>query len=146
MGGGGANNPSSVLAVGAAPYARRTRDAECCFCLFLSPQGEIADSAEGRFLRGAYTELCVRFCSWAWCVQRGDFDLAEDRFLCGALAARRPGTLVGTLLQGRPAERRGCGCGVGTAVGNYTPLPSGIAESAAVSPAPPGTLRVFVVG
>ena len=87
----------------------------------------------GLFLRNAFAKLCVRFCGWAWSVRWGVFDPA--RFLRGALAARRPGTLVGTLLQGRPAERCGCGCGVGTAVGNYTPSPSGIADSAAFSPA-----------
>ena len=70
------------------------------------------------FWRKAFAELCVRFCGWARCVRRGVFDHA--RFLCGALAAQVPGTLVDMLLQGFPAERRGWGCGVGTAVGSHT--------------------------
>ena len=87
----------------------------------------------GLFLRGAFAELCVRFCGWAWCVRRGVFDHAQ--FLRGALAAQVLGRLVDTLLQGLPAERRGWGCGVGTAVGNHTPLSPGIAECALFSPA-----------
>ena len=73
-----------------------------------------------RKLRDASAELWFRFWGWAWHARFGLSNHA--RFSCGALAAKALGMLVGTLLLRLAVERRGWGCGVGTAVGNYAPL------------------------
>ena len=71
-------------------------------------------------LRKAAAQLCVQFRGCAWCVRWGIYDHAC--FLCRALAAKVPGVLAGALLQRLALERRGWGCGVGTAVRNHTPF------------------------
>lgn len=63
------------------------------------------------------------------------FQVPNARCLCGALVAKVLGMLVDTLLQRPAVERRGWGCGVGTALDSCTPLSSGVAESASCLPA-----------
>ena len=89
--------------------------------LLLSPSlwGETVESGK-TVLREAAAQLCVQFRGCAWCVRCGIYDRA--RFLCRALAAKVPGVLAGALLQSLALERRGWGCGVGTAVRNHTPF------------------------
>ena len=73
-----------------------------------------------RKLRDASADLWVRFGGWARCARFGLRDHA--RFSCGALPAKALGTLMGAVLLRLAVERRGWGCGVGTAVGNHAPL------------------------
>ena len=117
---------------GGARRVRRNRGAKKGFACF-SLCGARAQNRWRLFLCNAFAELCARFCGRAWCVRRGVFDHA--RFLRGALAAQVPGRLLDAVLRRLAAEHRGCGCGVGTALSNHTPLSSGTAECAAFSPA-----------
>ena len=108
-------------------------------CFFLRLWGETAESAKTDFARSFRPALCpvswlgevralgrLRSCSFpvslVFCGNICSLRQKKKKILCRALAAKVPGVLAGALLQSLALERRGWGCGVGTAVRNHTPF------------------------